>query len=124
MTDVKDADDTTGHVLSYIPNGVFDIQGSGMENFITVNTSGAYSRLYVYKFLFREGVQLQASWSHWQFKEGEKILASAAIGSTIYIVKQHSEGIDLEHLTFIKGAVSYPRGLKGSHDDSGIQLQP
>lgn len=123
VTDVKDADDTTGHVLSYIPNGVFDIQGSGMENFITVNTSGAYSRLYVYKFLFREGVQLQASWSHWQFKEGEKILASAAIGSTIYIVKQHSEGIDLEHLTFIKEAVDLASEPYRIHVDSKVRMK-
>lgn len=122
VTDVKDADDTTGHVLSYIPNGVFDIQGSGTENFITVNTSGAYSRLYVYKFLFREGVQLQASWSHWQFKEGEKILASAAIGSTIYIVKQHSEGIDLEHLTFIKEAVDLASEPYRIHVDSKVRM--
>lgn len=122
VTDVKDADDTTGHVLSYIPNGVFDIQGTGTENFVSVNTTGAYNRLYIYKFLFRDGVQLQASWSHWQFEEGEKVLASAAIGSTIYLVKQHSAGVDLEHLTFIKEATDFATEPYRLHIDSKVTL--
>lgn len=104
VSDVKDADDTTGHVLSYIQNGVFDLQGSGTENFLTVNTTGAYDRVYVYKFLFKDGVQLQASWSHWEFGQGVRVLASATIGSTVYIVKQHAYGTDIEHLKFIKEA--------------------
>lgn len=122
VTDVKDADDTTGHVLSYIPNGVFDIQGTGTENFVSVNTTGAYNRLYIYKFLFRDGVQLQASWSHWQFEEGEKVLASAAIGSTVYLVKQHSAGVDLEHLTFIKEATDFAAEPYRLHIDSKVTL--
>lgn len=122
VTDVKDADDTTGHVLSYIPNGVFDIQGTGTENFVSVNTTGAYNRLYIYKFLFRDGVQLQASWSHWQFEEGEKVLASAAIGSTVYLVKQHSAGVDLEHLTFIKEATDFGTEPYRLHIDSKVTL--
>ena len=105
VTDVKDADDTTGHVLSYIPNGVFDIQGSSTENFITVSTDGAPNKLFIYKFLFKDGVQLQASWSHWELEQGEQIMASACIGSAMYIVRKHGYGVDLEKLEFIKEAV-------------------
>lgn len=123
VTDVKDADDTTGHVLSYIPNGVFDIQGTGTENFIVVNTSGAYNRMYVYKFLFRDGVQLQASWSHWEFEPNERVLASAAIGSTVYIVKQHSQGVDIEHLKFIKEATDFSTEPYRLHVDSKATMQ-
>ncbi|QEG09592.1 tail tubular protein [Escherichia phage Pisces] len=123
VTDVKDADDTTGHVLSYIPNGVFDIQGTGTENFIVVNTSGAYNRMYVYKFLFRDGVQLQASWSHWEFEPNERVLASAAIGSTVYIVKQHSQGVDIEHLKFIKEATDFSTEPYRLHVDAKATMQ-
>lgn len=105
VTDVKDADDITGHVLSYIPNGVFDTQGSGTENFISVLTTGAPDKLFIYKFLFKDGVQLQASWSHWEFGEGSRILAASTIGSTVYIVRKHAYGVDLETLTFIKESV-------------------
>lgn len=105
VSDVKDADDTTGHVLSYIPNGVFDIQGSSTENFITVTTTGAKNRVYIYKFLFKDGAQLQASWSHWEFSSSDSILATACIGSKMHIVRKHSKGIDLERVEFIKEAV-------------------
>lgn len=102
FSDVKDADDTTGHVLSYIPNGVFDIQGSSTENFITVSTSGAPNKLFIYKFLFKDGVQLQASWSHWELETGDQVMASACIGSAMYLVRKHGYGVDLEKLEFIK----------------------
>ena len=105
VTDVKDADDTTGHVLSYIPNGVFDIQGSPTENFITATSEGSDNKLFVYKFLFKDGVQLQASWSHWEFEEGSQIMASACIGSSMYLVRKHEYGVDLEKLEFLKEAV-------------------
>lgn len=121
VSDVKDADDTTGHVLSYIPNGVFDIQGSSTENFLTVNTTGDYNKLFVYKFLFKDGEQLQASWSHWEFPKGTEILASASIGSTIYIVKRHANGTDLVTLKFIKESTDYLDEPYRIHIDDKIE---
>lgn len=123
VSDVKDADDTTGHVLSYIPNGVFDIQGSSTENFITVNTTGAYNKLFLYKFLFKDGQQLQASWSHWEVAASEQVLASASIGSTIYIVKRHADGVDLETVEFIKESTDLPDEPYRIHVDSKVSFQ-
>ncbi|UZT50456.1 tail fiber protein / tail tubular protein A [Enterobacter phage 04_vB_Eclo_IJM] len=50
-------------------------KGLASENFIVVNSAGAYNRMYIYKFLFRDGVQLQASWSHWSSnrREGPRV---------------------------------------------------
>lgn len=123
VTDVKDADDITGHVLSYIPNGVFDIQGSGTENFIMVNTSGAENKVFVYKFLFRDGVQLQASWSEWNFGPNSRILASAAIGSTVYVIRHTPHGVDIEHMKFTKEATDFPQEPYRLHLDGKAQLQ-
>ncbi|UZT50286.1 tail fiber protein / tail tubular protein A [Enterobacter phage 03_vB_Eclo_IJM] len=97
-----------------------------MENFIVVNSAGAYNRMYIYKFLFRDGVQLQASWSHWEFEPGEKVLASAAIGSTIFIVKQSPQGVDIEHLRFIKEATDMDNEPYRLHLDSKatMYIQP
>lgn len=122
VSDVKDADDTTGHVLSYIPNGVFDIQGSATENFVSVNTTGSYSKLFIYKFLFKDGQQLQASWSHWQFGPRDEVLASASIGSTTYIVKRHDFGIDLETVEFIKESTDLSGEPYRIHVDSKATL--
>lgn len=107
VSDVKDADDVTGHVLSLIPNGVFDIQGSSTENFLSVASSSAPNRVFIYKFLFKDGVQLQASWSWWDFGEECRILATACIGSTMYLVRKSPYGIDFEHLTFVKDATDF-----------------
>lgn len=122
VTDVKDADDTTGHVLSYIPNGVFDIQGSSTENFLTVNTIGSYNKVFIYKFLFKDGEQLQASWSHWEFPYNVEILATASIGSTIYVVKRHSNGIDLATIKFIKESTDFKDEPYRIHLDDKIEV--
>lgn len=121
VTDVKDADDTTGHVLSYIPNGVFDIQGSSTENFIVVSTDGADNKLFVYKFLFKDGVQLQASWSHWDFGHC-RVMASACIGSTLYLVRKHDNGVDLERMDFIKESVDIEGEPYRTHMDSKAKM--
>lgn len=121
VTDVKDADDTTGHVLSYIPNGVFDIQGSSTENFIVVSTDGADNKVFVYKFLFKDGVQLQASWSHWDFGHC-KVMASACIGSTLYLVRKHDNGVDLERMDFIKESVDIEGEPYRTHMDSKAKM--
>lgn len=102
VSDVRDADDVTGHVLSLIPNGVFDIQGSSTENYLAVTSSGATQKVFIYKFLFKDGVQLQASWGWWDFGEDCRVLATACIGSTMYLVRKSTKGIDLEHITFVK----------------------
>lgn len=102
VSDVKDADDVTGHVLSLIPNGVFDIQGSSTENFLSVTSSGAPNQMFIYKFLFKDGQQLQASWGIWDMGSDCKVLASACIGSTIHIVRKSVSGVDFEALTFLK----------------------
>lgn len=120
VSDVKDADDTTGHVLSYIPNVVFDIQGSSTENFICVSTSGARNKLFIYKFLFKDGVQLQASWSHWDFGEGSKVLASACIGSTMYLVRKNADGVDLESISFTKDSTDFPAEALRLHVDGKV----
>lgn len=122
VSDVKDADDTTGHVLSYIPNGVFDIQGSSTENYITVNTTGAYDKLFIYKFLFKDGQQLQASWSHWEFSPEDNIMASASIGSKMYLIKRHQYGVDLETIEFIKESTDLPDEPYRIHVDSKSAL--
>uniref|UniRef100_A0AAU7VEJ0 Tail tubular protein n=1 Tax=Enterobacter phage vB_EclP_26 TaxID=3161160 RepID=A0AAU7VEJ0_9CAUD len=121
VTDVKDADDTTGHVLSYIPNGVFDIQGSSTENFVSVLTTGAVNRVFIYKFLFKDGVQLQASWSHWELEEGREVLAISSIGSEIYMVTRDASGVTFETVKFIKEATDFEREPYRIHVDSKVE---
>lgn len=120
VSDVKDADDVTGHVLSLIPNGVFDIQGSSTENYLSVITSGATNRVFIYKFLFKDGAQLQASWSWWDFGDC-RVMSAACIGSTMYVVRKSSRGVDLETLTFVKDSTDLSGEPYRIHGDAKVE---
>jgi len=100
VSDVKNAEDVSGHVPSYIKNRVFDIQGSGTENYVTLLSDSEVSRVFVYKFLYLDDQLAQQSWSHWEFGKGTKVLASASIGSFMYLLIERHEGIMLERIEF------------------------
>lgn len=100
VTAVKNAEDVSAHVPSYIPNGVFRISGSSTENFITVLTAGAENMIYVYKFLYMEEQLVQQSWSHWDMGSGVRVLASEMIGAVMYLLLDSASGIFLETLEF------------------------
>lgn len=91
VSDVKDAEDISAHVPSYIPNGVFSIHGSGTENFACILSSGAPNKVFMYKYLYVDQELKQQSWSHWEFSEGTTILAAQCIGSTMYLILRNDQ---------------------------------
>lgn len=100
VTKVKNAEDISSHIPSYIPNGVFKIHGSSTENFISVLTAGAPHKVFIYKFLYLEEVLAQQSWSHWDFGEGNKVLCCELIGAVMYLVLETPSGVFLEKIEF------------------------
>lgn len=50
-TDRKDAQDITSHIPNYIPNGVYKLIPSTVENLILFLTEGAENKVYIYKYL-------------------------------------------------------------------------
>lgn len=100
VTKVKNAEDISSHVPSYIPNGVFKIHGSSTENFISVLTAGAPNKVFIYKFLYLEETLAQQSWSHWDFGEGNKVLCCELIGAVMYLVLDTPSGVFLEKIEF------------------------
>ena len=81
VSSVKNAEDMTMHVPSYIPNGVFSINGSSTENFASVLTSGASGKVFIFKFLYIDEQIQQQSWSHWDFGDNVKILAAPLVNT-------------------------------------------
>lgn len=108
VTQVKNAEDISAHVPSYIPNGVFSISGSSTENFLTILTSGSTHKLFMYKFLYLEESLVQQSWSHWDFGEGNNILFCQMIGAVMYIIIDSPSGVFLEKITFTQNTKDYP----------------
>ncbi|MGL5643177.1 MAG: hypothetical protein ACRCW3_00125 [Metamycoplasmataceae bacterium] len=109
VTSVKNAEDISAHVPSYIPNGVFNVTGSSTENFLSVLTEGAPSRVYMYKFLYIQEELAQQSWSYWDFGDESKILCCNMIGATMHIIIDSPSGILLERITFTQNTKDFPR---------------
>lgn len=98
-TNLKDAQDITSHVPSYIPNGVYQMISSNTENVLGCFTEGAQDRFYLYKYLFVDNNRLQSSWSYWEFN-GARILGGGFIDSTLYIVLDRQGQCTLEAISF------------------------
>lgn len=108
VSDVKSAEDVSAHVPNYIPNTVFNIHGSGTENFVSILSDGNAGAMYVYKFLYLDERLVQQSFSHWEFGNSTRVLACASIGSYCYIMLERPEGIMLERMEFTQNTVDFP----------------
>ena len=97
-TESKDAQDITSHVPSYIPNGVYKLIGSSIENILLCLTEGEEDAMYVYKYLFIDGQRQQAAWSKWDF--GSKIYGAAFVDNYLYIVIERNGHLCLERMSF------------------------
>lgn len=107
VSSVKNAEDMTAHTPSYIPNGVFQIHGSSTENFASILTSGAESRIYMYKYLYLDEQIRQQSWSHWEFGSNVKIRSAASINSTMFVIMENEFNVFLGYIPFTKDTVDY-----------------
>ncbi|AYM47388.1 tail protein [Pectobacterium phage PP81] len=107
VSSVKNAEDMTSHVPSYIPNGVFQIHGSATENYASVLTSGAESKVFLYKFLYQNETLQQQSWSHWDFGDNIRILSAASINSTMFLILENNGHVFMGYVLFTKDTVDY-----------------
>ncbi len=82
--DMRNAQDITAHVSSYIPNNVYAIIPSTNENIMLFLSDGDTSNIYVYKFLFQNEQRVQASWSRWDM--GGAVFGACFIESTLYVL--------------------------------------
>lgn len=98
-TESKDAQDITSHVSNYIPNGVYKIITSPVENLLLFLTEGASNCIYVYKYLFIDSVRQQAAWSHWDFGDGT-VFGADFFGGIFYIVVERDGILFLEKMSF------------------------
>lgn len=98
IADIKNAQDITSHVGSYIPNGVYQIVANTNENLMLFLTEGDKQSIYVYKYLFLNEQRVQAAWSKWTF--GGDIFGAFFIASTLYILLNRGDKHVLEKMDF------------------------
>ena len=109
VTNVKNAEDISAHVPSYIPNGIFKLSGTASENFLTALTAGDRNKIYFYKFLYLDEQLVQESWSHWEYFENDRVLACEMIGAYMYLIIDTPSGIFLERIEFSVGTKDFPQ---------------
>lgn len=90
------ASEITQHVPKYISSGVRQLVGAPSENLLAVTTSGDPKALYVYKYLWSGDQKVQESWSRWTFSGS--IVNTTFMGSILYAVFKHSDGLYLEKI--------------------------
>ena len=97
-TESKDVQDITSHVPNYIPNGVYKIIPSTIENVLLSLTEGEEDSVYVYKYLFIDGQRQQASWSKWDMEDD--IVGGDFVNSYFYLVIERNGWFCLERMSF------------------------
>ncbi|MBS5519651.1 MAG: hypothetical protein KHX13_04880 [Acidaminococcus intestini] len=105
ISDVKNAQDITSHVPSFIPNGVYKVIPQNNENILLFLTEGDQNCLYVYKYLFIDEQRLQASWSKWDMHG--RVLGAFFIGSALYIVVNRGGKHILEKMDFTYSTLDF-----------------
>lgn len=106
IADVKNAQDITSHVASYIPNGVYQMTVSTNEGLMLFLTEGDVNSIYVYKYLFLNEQRVQASWSRWSF--GGPVYGAFFIGSSLYVLLNRGDKHVLERLDLTGSTKDFP----------------
>ncbi len=97
-TDAKDVQDITSHVPNYIPNGVYKIIPSTVENVMLYLTEGDDTSMYVYKYLFIDSQRVQAAWSKWDMQG--VIYGGQFIDNYLYLLINRNGYYCLERISF------------------------
>lgn len=97
-TDAKDVQDITSHVPNYIPNGVYKIIPSTVENVMLYLTEGDETAIYVYKYLFIDSQRVQAAWSKWDVQG--VVYGGQFIDSYPYLIVERNGCYCLEKISF------------------------
>lgn len=122
VSSVKSAEDMSAHTPSYIPNGVFSIRGSGTENFVSVLSSNAPSKIFLYKFLYLNEEIAQQSWSHWELGSNVTVLACDSIGSTMYLLLRNQSHTWMARAHFTKNSIDYPEEPYRIYIDNKLEI--
>ena len=91
------AEDITAHVPSYIEGTGFQIIPH--NDFLFIMSDKNLNDVYIYKFLFQEGVKKLSSWSKWKFKSEEKVIGITVVDSIAYFVIVRPDGTYLDKMS-------------------------
>lgn len=109
VADLKDAEDVSAHIPTYIPNGVTRLSGNTTENVLTAVNSSTPNVVYCYKFILQNGVSEQQAWFKWEFGyKGTSVVLAEFVDSTVYLLISSSNGLFLDKAQLTGNALDFP----------------
>lgn len=108
VADLKDAEDVSAHIPTYIPKGITRLSGNTTENVVTAISSTTPDTVYCYKFILLNGVSEQQAWFKWEFgNKDSQVLLAEFIGSTVYVLINSPNGLFLDKAQLTGNAVDF-----------------
>lgn len=109
VADLKDAEDVSAHIPTYIPRGVTRLSGNTTENVVTLVNSNNPNTVYCYKFILQNGVSEQQAWFKWTFGyKGTEVVLAEFVDSTIYLLINSPNGLFLDKAQLTGNALDFP----------------
>ena len=91
-------DETTSHVPHYIPGNVVKMAASTSEDVVVAISDAKPSSLFVYKYFWKDGQKLQASWSEWKLPGVTTVYDVGFIDSNLYMVVDRANETFIEYM--------------------------
>lgn len=108
VADLKDAEDVSAHIPTYIPNGITRLSGNTTENVVTLVNTKNPNTVYCYKFILQNGVSEQQAWFRWTFGyKGTEVVLAEFIDSTIYLLINSPNGLFLDKAQLTGNALDF-----------------
>lgn len=108
VADLKDAQDTSAHIPTYIPKGIFRLSGNTTDNTVLMCSRSVPNTVWVFKYIIINGQSLQQSWSKWTFGyEGSQVLLAQFVGADIYFLINTDGGLFLQKAGLTGNALDF-----------------
>lgn len=109
VADLKDAEDVSAHVPTYIPKGVTRLSGNTTENVVTLVNTNNPNTVFCYKFILQNGVSEQQAWFKWVFGyKGTEVVLAEFVDSTIYFLINSPNGLFLDKAQLTGNTLDFP----------------
>lgn len=124
VADLKDAEDVSAHVPTYIPRGVTRLSGNTTENVVTLVNTNNPNTVFCYKFILQNGVSEQQAWFKWVFGyKGTEVVLAEFVDSTIYFLINSPNGLFLDKAQLTGNTLDFPNEPVRLFMDRKIEYQ-
>lgn len=109
VADLKNAEDVSQHIPSYIPKGIYNISGNSTENTLLLLSDHQPNTVWVYKFAETNGQLTQSAWGKWTFRyDGSQVCLAEFINADMYFLINTDGGLFLEKATLTGNVTDFP----------------